>query len=425
MIAMKKYFDEALETMPPDQRQRYYSEKIKEIVHYAYENSPFIKRHLDGAGIKTDAINGPEDLKKIPVIKKEAVRDAHRLSPPFGDVIAVEPEQLQRIYMSPGPIYDPESKGELRLKESKALFGAGLRPHDRVMVTFSYHLVPAGLLFDKALRGFDATVIPAGVGNTELQVGLMRDLNVTGYIGTATFLLNLINKAEELKCPFGQDIHLKSAVLTGEKVPKSLRETFEKKYGIKTGQLYGTAELGVFAYECSEQSGMHVCEEVFVEIVDPKTGCNVTPGEVGEIVVTFFDNTLPLIRFGTGDLSYMQVEPCPCGRTSVRLGEIVGRVGDSFKVRGMFVHEPQVKDVLTKVNGISTGVLIITRKNQRDELTVKVEVDDKSVNKDEVRHILEKGFRDACRLKIDQIEFFPLGTIGTEEKTLVDERTWD
>jgi phenylacetate-CoA ligase len=425
MVAMKAYFDEALETMSPDERHRYYSEKIKEIVHYAYENSPFIKRHLDDAYIKTDAINCPEDLKKIPVIKKEDVRDAHRLSPPFGDVIAVQPEQLQRIYMSPGPIYDPEHKGELRLKESKALFGAGLRPHDRVIVTFSYHLVPAGLLFDTALRGLNATVVPAGVGNTELQVGLMRDLNVTGYIGTATFLLNLINKAEELGCPFGKDVLLKSAVLTGEKVPKSLRKTFEKKYGIKTGQVYGTAEIGLFAYECSEHSGMHICEEVFVEIVDPKTGCNVTLGEVGEIVVTFFDHTLPLIRFGTGDLSYMQVEPCPCGRTSFRLAEIVGRVGDSFKVRGMFLHEPQVKAVLKKVKGISTGVLIVTRKNQRDQLTVKVELDDKNVNKDEVKQVLEKDFRDACRLKIDHIEFFPLGTIDTEEKALVDERTWD
>ena len=425
MVVMKAYFDEALETMSSDKRQRYYSEKIKETVHYAYENSPFIKRHLDEAGIKPAAINGPDDLIKIPVIKKEDVREAHRRSPPFGDVIAVRPDQLQRIYMSPGPIYDPECKGELRLKESKALFGAGLRPQDRVIVTFSYHLVPAGLLFDTALRGFNATVIPAGVGNTELQVGLMRDLSVTGYIGTATFLLNLINKAEELKCPFGENIILKSAILTGEKVPESLRDTFEKNYGIKTGQVYGTAEIGLFAYECSEHSGMHVCEEVLIEIVDPKTGCNVTPGEVGEIVVTFFDHTLPLIRFGTGDLSYVNMEPCSCGRTSTRLAEIVGRVGDSFKVRGMFVHEPQVKEVLKKVNGISKGALIITRKNQRDQLTVKVELNDQSVNKDEVRQILGKDFRDACRLKIDQVEFLPMGIIGPEEKALVDERTWD
>jgi len=422
---MKKYFDEALERMSTDERQRYYRKKIQEIVRYAYENSPFIKRHLDAAHIKPEAITGPENLQKIPVIKKEEVRDAHRRSPPFGDVIAVQPEELQRIYMSPGPIYDPERKGERRLKESKALFGAGLRPHDRVVVTFSYHLVPAGLLFDTALRGFDATVIPAGVGNTELQVGLMRDLNATGYIGTATFLLNLINKAEEMGCPFGKDIFLKSAILTGEKVPPSLRNTFEKRYGIKTGQVYGTAEIGLFAYECSENSGMHVCEEVFVEIVDPKTGRNVGPGEVGEIVVTFFDQTLPLLRFGTGDLSYMQVEPCSCGRTSGRLGELVGRVGDSFKVRGMFLHGPQVEEVLKKITGINKGVLIVTRKDQRDQLTVKAELDNEGVDKDEVRQMLGKKFREACRLKIDQIEFCPSGTIGKGEKALVDERTWD
>jgi len=378
---MKKYFDEAKETMPLEERQYYYCAKIKEIVNYAYEKSPFIKKHFDAVGLKPDEIHGPEDLPKVPIITKEKIREAHRLAHPFGDLIAVPPEGLQRIYVSPGPIYDPEAKGESRLKESKTMYAVGFRPGDRVMVSFSYHMVPAGLLLDKALRGLGATVIPAGVGNTELQVTIMRDLKVTGYIGTATFLLNLIKKANEMGCPFGQEILLETALLTGEKVPKSLRRIFEEDYGINTGQTYGTAELGMFAYECSEKSGMHVGEEVFVEIVDPKTGKGVPDGEVGEIVATYFDSTFPLIRFGTGDLSYVNVEPCPCGRTSVRLGEIVGRVGDSFKVRGMFVHEPQVKEVLTKVDGVDTDVLVITRQNQRDELTFTVELEDESINK--------------------------------------------
>lgn len=422
---MKKYFDEAKETMPLEERQGYYGDKIREIVNYAYEKSPFIKKHFDAVGLKPDEIHGPEDLPKVPIITKEKIREAHRLSPPFGDLIAVPPEGLQRIFVSPGPIYDPEGKGEIRLKESKALYAVGFRPGDRVMVTFSYHLVPAGLLFDDALRGLGATVIPAGVGNTEFQATIMRDLKVTGYIGTATFLMNLIKKAEEMGCPFGQEIFLKTALLTGEKVPKSLRRIFEEDYGINTGQGYGGAEIGLFAYECSEKSGMHVAEEVFIEIVDPKTGKMVPEGEVGEIVATHFDHTFPLIRFGTGDLSCMEVEQCPCGRTSVRLGEIVGRVGDSFKVRGMFIHEPQVKEVLTKVDGIAKGALVITRQNQRDELMFRVELKDESINKRGVSQGLESTFKDICRLKIDRIEFSPKGTIAPDDKALKDERKWD
>lgn len=422
---MTEYFDKAKETMPYKERQQYYNEKVKETINYAYENSRFIKRHFDNAGIKPDEINGTEDLFKIPVIQKEEVREAHRLSPPFGDLIAVPPEKLQRIYMSPGPIYDAERKGESRLKESRALFGAGLRPEDRVMVTFSFHLVPAGLLFDTALRRLGATVIPAGVGNTELQATILRDLKVTGYIGTATFLMNLINKAEEMGYRFEEEIFLKTAILTGEKVPDSLRKIFEEQYGIKTGQVYGTADLGLFAYECAEQSGMHVSEEVYVEIVDPKTGKPVAAGEVGEIVVTHFDETFPMIRYGTGDLSYLQVEPCSCGRTSVKLAGLVGRVGDSFKVRGMFLHEPQVRGVITRVKGVTRGVLTATRKKQRDCLTLRIELNDETVDKNGVMQSLERDFTEVCHLKIDTIECCPKGTIASEQSVLVDAREWD
>lgn len=422
---MTEYFDEVIETMSPDERQQHYDKRVKEITEYAYKNSPFMKRHLDDAGIKPSEINGTEDLYKIPVIQKAQVREAHKLSPPFGGLVAVPPEKLQRIYMSPGPIYDAEGKGESRLKEARALFGAGLRPDDRVMVTFSYHMVPAGLLLDTALRRFGATVIPSGVGNTELQVTIMRDLKVTGYIGTATFLMNLIKRAEEMEFKFGEDIVLKTAVLTGEKVPDSLRKIFEEQYGIKTGQIYGTADLGVFAYECEEQSGMHVSEEVYVEIVDPKTGSPVAPGEVGEIVVTHFDETFPMIRYGTGDLSYLQVESCSCGRTSIKLAGIVGRVGDSFKVRGMFLHEPQVRSVVTRVEGVERGVLTVTRENQRDCITLRVELNDENIDRDSTIQSLESDFTEVCHLKIDTIEFCPKGTIAPEQSALVDAREWD
>jgi phenylacetate-CoA ligase len=422
---MKTYFEKDKETMSSDERRVYYDKNITAIVDYAYKKSPFIKEQFDAVGLKPNEIKGTDDLPKAPVIKKEKIREAHRFFPPFGNLVTVPWEGLQRIYISPGPIYDPERLGEKRMKETKALYSIGFRKGDRVIVTLSFHLVPAGLLFDTVLRQLGAIVIPTGVGNTELQVGIIKDLQVTGYIGTATFLMNILMKAEEMGFPFEEKTFLAKALLTAEKVPKSLRKTFEEEYGITTGEGYGTAEIGMFAYECREKSGMHVAEEVFVEIVDPQTGAMVPDGDVGEIVVTHLSRVFPLIRFGTGDLSYLLTESCPCGRTSVRLGEIVGRVGDSFKARGMFLHEPQVKEVVTKVDGIAKGILVVTRRDLRDELTFKIELNDESIKKEEISRSLESTFKDICRLKIDEIEFCPKGTIDANEKALRDERKWD
>jgi phenylacetate-CoA ligase len=422
---MTEYYDPASETMPQAERAVYYEEKVREIVHAAYESSPFMRDHFDKAGLAPGDIRGPRDLPKAPIVKKAAIREAHKLFPPFGNLMRIDWPQLQRIYVSPGPMYGPEPVGERRPKEVKALYSMGFRKGDRVTVTLSYHLVPAGLLFDTALRELGAIVIPTGVGNAELQVGVMRDLQVTGYIGTATFLMNLIKKAEAMGLSFGKEVVLKKTLLTAEKVPKTLRRAFEENYGIHTAEGYGTAEAGLFAYECSEKSGMHIAEEVFVEIVDPDTGEPVPEGETGEIVVTHFSSAFPLIRFGTGDLSYLRTEPCPCGRTSDRLGEIVGRVGDSYKARGMFIHEPQVRAVLEKVREVSRGALVITRENERDKLTFKVELKDEQIDKKEVRKSLEEAFKDLCRLKVDDVEFCSKGTMRAEEKALLDEREWD
>ncbi len=419
------YYDRKIETMSLKQRENYYKSKIKETVAYAYKNSSFMKKRMDEINIHPNEIKGPEDLPKIPVTKKEEVREAQRLFPPFGGTLAVPITELGRIYMSPGPIYDPEYKNDDRKKEAKALYGAGFRPEDRVIVTFSFHLVPAGLLFDKALRKIGATVIPAGVGNTDLQVALLYDLQITGYIGTASFLETLINRAIEKGFYPQKHLPLKKAVLTGENVPDSLRKKFEHEYGIQTSQVYGTADLGLFAYECEHHSGMHICEEVFVEIVNPETGLPVAPGQIGEVVVTYFDKTFPMIRYGTGDLATMRKDLCPCGRTSPRLEKIVGRVGDSFKVRGMFIHEPQVVEFIEKTKEIQKAILIIERKNHRDWLLLKAEPTNQNTNEKEVKEKIEKNFQEICRLRIDQIEFHPKDTLGDVEEVLIDKRKWE
>jgi phenylacetate-CoA ligase len=424
---MKKYFDPHMETMPLGERIKYFNRKFAELLPYTYENSPFMRRHLNAAGIVPEIFPKLtlEDLPRIPVIKKENIREAHRRSPPFGDVIAVSLDQLQRIYLSPGPIYDAELAGEKRRKESKALFGAGLRAGDRVLITFSYHMVPAGLYFDTAVRGLGGIAIPAGVGNTDLQVSLLKDLQVTGFIGTASFLNALLARAEESGIKPGHGLFLKAAVLAGEKAPDSLIRLFKEKFGIHIGQVYGTSDLGLFGYECPAHEGLHIAEEVYVEIVDPETGNPVQPGDVGEIVVTFFDKVLPVIRYGTGDLSSLITEPCPCGRTSFRLNGIVGRIGDSFKVRGMFVHAPQVGEVIKNLPGVTKGVLIITREENRDFLTFRMEGSERSPLPPGLENTAKEVFRNICRLKIDKVEMLPSGTLEAEDVILKDERSWE
>lgn len=418
-------FDKEIETMPFEQREKYYLEELKRIIKHAYENAPAVRKKFNEANFDPVQFKTLQDLNKIPIVKKEELKEAQREAPPFGGYLGVSMGDLQRIYISPGPIYDPEKEGHQRLREARMLHAHGFGPGERVIVTLSYHMVPAGLLFDKALRKAGALVIPAGVGGTDLQVQVIKDLQVTGYIGTATFLMNLIRKAEEKGHGIPGDFPIKTALLTAERVSPATRQKLEQDYSIHTWQGYGTADIGLFAYECEHSSGMHLSDDVYVEIVDPNTGQNVEAGETGEVVVTHFNKTYPLIRFGTADLSYLDTKPCQCGRTSPRLVKIVGRVGDSFKVRGLFIHASQVREAVSAVSGIVKYSMVIAESEKGDELALKVELEDQALNREELTPKLLQRIKEICGLKTDRIEFVEHGILGVEPKPLVDNRNWE
>ena len=420
-----QFSNEALETMQVDVRKKYYLEELKKIIDHAYRNAPSVREKFEAAGFTPSKFRTLKDLNKIPILKKEALKEDQSRNPPFGGYLAVPLTEIQRIYVSPGPIYDPEEKGNRRLREAKMLHAHGFGPGERVLVTLSYHMVPAGLLFDKALRETGALVIPAGIGGTDLQVQVIKDLQVTGYIGTATFLMNLIQKAEEKGYSIPGEFPIKTALLTAEGVSPVVRQKIDQVYNIHTWQGYGTADIGLFAYECKEVCGMHLAEDVYVEIIDPNTGQSVEAGEPGEVVVTHFNKTYPLIRFGTGDLSYLETKPCPCGRTSPRLGRIVGRVGDSFKIRGLFVHGSQVREAMSAVSGVAKYCMIITQSGNRDELTLNVELEDQALNRIELTLKLLQRIKEICGLKADRVEFVDPGALGVEPKPLVDSRKWE
>ena len=418
-----EFYDAAKETMPVKERERFLNEQLREIVNYAYHNAPAVKEKMDRVGVTPSQIATVKDLEKIPITSKDAFSELQKLNPPFGGFLGVP--EIKEVFVSPGPIYEPEIPEVQYIAAAKALYAAGFRKGDRVIVTVSFHMVPAGEHFAGALERLGITMIPTGVGNTELQLQIMHDLKVTGYAGTPSFLMTLIKRAEELGYNFRQDFELKHALVGAEMLPESLRRTFEQDYGIRTQQIYTTAELLLLGYECRQKSGWHIPEEVLIEIVDHQTGKQLPPGEVGEIVVTPFNKIFPLIRYGTGDLSSIIAQPCPCGRTSPRLTGLLGRVGEEVKVRGMFVHPRQVREVMAKFAQITQFQVIVGRHRQRDEITVNLELTDETIDKQKLTNDLTKAFQDICRVKADKIEFVAKGTIPEKHKVIVDERIWE
>ena len=425
-IARKDEFFDELETMPPKVREEYQNQRLAETLEHAYRNAPAAKEIFKKAHLSPDQIGSIKDLEKLPITRKTDLIELQKKKPPYGGLLALTPEEVERIFITPGPIYEPHQIEEIKWF-AKAFWAAGFKKGDVVINSFTYHMSPAGILFHEAIRDCGATAIAMGTGNTDIQIQTMQTLKVSGFVGTPSFLITLIKRAEEMGYNFRQDFALKKAWFTGEMLPPSLRKTLEEKYQILTAQAYAVTEPGgAIAYECLKKSGMHLMDEYIVEIVNPETGKQLEAGEIGEIVVTPIHNKVwGLIRFGTGDLSSYTTEPCPCGRTSSRLTGIVGRTSDAVKVRGMFVISREVEQLFLGFAEILRFQMVVGRKAERDELTLKAELKDETIDKSKLANELIKRFQDRCRLRIDRIDFVERGTIPEEHQIIVDERTWE
>ena len=412
-----------LERMAPKERQKHLEARMKEIIEYAYEKAPAVKERFDKAGVNPGDIRTVKDLEKIPMARKDDLIALQKANPPFGGYLAVPMDSLERIYQSPGPIYDPQRK---RGFGAGGGMGSGFGKGQIVMNTWSYHITPAGLGVDQLLRSMGFTVVPMGTGNTEIQVQVMHDLKVNGFVGTPSFLKIIIDKAEATGYNFKKDFNLKWAMVGGEMGGEALRKLFQEKYGILCmgGDTYATADVGTVATGCEKQSGMHITADAIVEIVDPATGMQLEPGEIGEIVVTPFDEVYPLIRFGTGDLSMIIDEPCECGRTTPRLPKIMGRSGEAVRVRGMFVHPKQTDETVAKFPEIRRYQLVVTRPQDRDEMVLKVELANGSVDKEKLKAALDKNFRETCKVRFDRMDVVSAGSISESAKKIVDERAY-
>ncbi|HDP24157.1 MAG TPA: phenylacetate--CoA ligase family protein [Deltaproteobacteria bacterium] len=417
---VKTYYDEQ-ETRSRDEREESMNRDIAEMVRLGYERSSTVKKTMDGLGMKPSDIQGTRDLVNLPVISREQLVELQAITPPFGGLDDPGAE-IERIFISPGPVYEPHLGSHDPLW-ARGYQAAGFTKGDVVINTFSYHMVAAGLTFHGGLTRVGATVVPSGASSTQQQVQLIRDLGVTGYTGTPSFLMALIEKASEMGHDFAKDFTLRRASFVAEPLQPSLRKRFEEEFGIDTYQMYGATEVGDIAYECGEKSGWHLCEEVFVEIVDPVTGTPVQPGELGEVVVTRLNSIFFLFRFGTGDLSRIIEEPCPCGRTALRLDGIAGRVGDAVKVRGLFVAPSQVGNLAAQFPGIALQ-LLIERQAHRDILTARIDLRDTMIDRGEFLPRFERIFQEVCTVKVDKVVFTEPGSIPDDAKVLQDTREW-
>jgi phenylacetate-CoA ligase len=399
-----------------------YDQRIRELVAHAYQHAPAIKRILDGAGVSPADIQTAADLVKIPVTSKDALVEMHQADPPFGGFLAVDPDDLPRIYISPGPIYDPQPINPEAQEGALAAFKyVGFGRGDRVLNTFMYHLTPAGLLLDEALRAVGATVLPTGPGNTELQIMMMMALNVSGFVGQPSYLMTVLDKCDEMGIP-KEGVTIKKALFSAEPYTPAQQTRFEGEYGMKTTSAYGTADLGIVGYTRAGMQGFCVIDSVYLEIVDPDTGQTVAPGESGEIVATTFNKAYPLVRFGTGDLGALAPEPAE-GCWQQILG-LYGRSGDAIKVRGMFLHPNQLMAARMQFPQIKHLQAIITRPQNSDHLRLLVELNE-GADGAGLGEKLQQLAHAAIRLRIDEVEIVPAGTINPSERTVKDERQWD
>jgi len=311
-------------------------------------------------------------LEQLPVLRKAELMEAQSAKPPFGGFVDETMLNGTRIFMSPGPVWEPQGPGADPWHAARAMFAAGIREGDLIHTALSYHMTPGGFIMDEGARALGARNFPGGVGNTEGQVEAAHTLKPVAYVGTPDFLKTMLDKADEL----GLDLSsIKKALVSGGALFPSMREEYASR-NVEVMQCYATADLGVIAYETSANGklcdGMVCSEHMIVEIVRPGTNEPVPAGEVGELVVTSLNRAYPLIRFGTGDLSAQLAEPSPCGRTNMRIAGWMGRADQRTKVKGMFIDPKQVDELVKAIPEIAKARLVIARESDRDVMQLQV-----------------------------------------------------
>jgi len=410
-----RYYDD-LETRAPEAREGALMARLPGLLGHAKRHAPGWAERL--AGVEPKSVTSRKALAALPVLRKPELKALQDARPPFGGLATLEPGRMGRLFMSPGPIFEPEPVRENPWRAARAMWAAGMRPGHVVQNCFGYHLTPGAWMVDSAARAIGCAVIPAGIGQTEQQIDLIRRFKPDAFVGTPSFLRIIVEKARET----GADIsNLKRALVGAEALPPSLRAWFREQ-GVETVlQWYGTAELGNIAYESEAIEGMILDEDLILEIVRPGTGEPVMDGEVGEVVVTNFNAEYPMIRLGTGDLSAVLPGPSPCGRTNVRIRGWLGRADQTTKVRGMFVHPGQIAEIVKRHPEVGRARLVITGEMANDAMTLRCEA---AGAPEGLAARMTETIRDITKLR-GEVEFVAPGSLPNDGKVIEDARKYD
>ena len=412
---------DSLETRAPQVRESELMDGLPQLIARA-QAAPGWARIL--AGVNAQDITSRAALAQLPVTRKSDLKQLQQGELPFGGLNTTSKNALARVFVSPGPIFDPEGRGPDWWRFARPMYAAGVRAGGLLQNCFSYHFTPAAFMVEGGAARIGCTVIPAGIGQTEMQVQAMVDLKPDTYIGTPSFLKLIIEKAREM----GADISsVKQAVMGAEALPESLRSWFAANGVPHVFQTYASADIGSIAYETASNGtlnpGMVVDENVLLEIVHPGSGIPVAPGEVGEVVVTVFNADYPLIRFATGDLSAVLVNApdSPCGRTNTRIKGWMGRADQTTKVRAMFVHPSQVHDIARRHPQIRKARLVVSGRMANDEMALHCEVDDPA-DASGVEAIIG-SIRELTKLRGDVV-LVAVGSLAQDGKVIDDMRDY-
>ena len=368
------------ECMPREQMRELQGKRLHKIVDYVYHNVPFYRDKLQQMDIKPEDITSIDDIVRLPFTTKQDLRDNY----PFGLQAAPQSEVI-RFHASSGTTGNPTIVGYTRKDVgvwsecmSRCLTAFGVTRDDLFSVAYGYGLFTGGLGVHYGVENLGAAVLPTSTGNTEKHVRLLRDLRVTGIACTPSYALYLAETMEKMGVTTDQ-IHLRTGAFGAEPWTENMRKEIERRLGLKGYNIYGLSEImgPCVSYECEEQNGSHICEDhFFPEVVDPETLEPLPYGQPGELVFTTLTKEgMPLLRYRTRDLCTLYNDPCPCGRTAVRMGRILGRSDDMLIIRGINVFPSQVESVILSMPECAPHfLLVVDRVDNLDTLTVQVEV---------------------------------------------------
>lgn len=385
---MSDFFD-PLETQDSQLREQHLLGQLPALVARAKSDCDYYRSSL--LDVDPSEIVSRAALERLPILRKSDLIKLQQRQYPFAGINSNK-ARIDRVFQSPGPIYDPQGQGDDYWRTGRAFYAAGFRQGDLVQNCLSYHLTPGGFILDAGAKACGCSVIPAGPGQTEQQLEVIKHLKPQGYCGTPSFL-NILRQKGDISS-------IKKALVTGEALPESLRLSFEDN-GISVLQAYANADAGLIAYESKAKMGMIVAEDIIVEIVRPGTNKPVVEGEVGEIVITCFNDAYPLIRFATGDLSAVLSGTSPCGRTNMMIKGWLGRADQTTKVKGMFVHPEQIEQIVCHYPSLNKARLVVSSKNHNDEMLLICESETpETVDENELRDRIKAVTKLNGRVKV-------------------------